>query len=76
VSGTANTVFSMNTRLTIELPDAAHQSLVQEAAARGLTVEELAAQLLQARTDSPRRSVDEIMDEVLEEFHELHQRLA
>ncbi len=66
----------MNQQITVELPDAVLAALLKEADRRGVSVEEVAAELLRTLTEAEHRTVMDVMDEVLDEFSELHQRLA
>jgi hypothetical protein len=66
----------MNERITIELSQPTAEQLKQLAAARGVSVECLAAEFVSARAHAAGKMVLDLMDEVLEEFDELHQRLA
>ena len=70
------TIADMNQRITIELSEPIAEQLAELAAARGVSVESLAAEFVSARAHAASKTVLDVMDEVLDEFDELHQRLA
>lgn len=67
----------MNQRLTIELPDEIVSRLREMAALQGVQVEEMVAEW--ARTHASSRIRPEVLsavDEILDEYNDLHRRLA
>lgn len=67
----------MNQRLTIELPDDVVARLREMAALQGVAIEEMVASWAHSHASSRiRPEVLEAVDEILDEYHDLHQRLA
>ena len=62
--------------LTIQVPIEVLGRLAERAKVRGTSVEDLAAELLASRATETDKTVMNTIDEVLEEFHDLHRRLA